>query len=128
MHPLLLLLARILMAALFLSAGYQKLINPHGVHEFVQHLGLPGAAAYLVILLELGGGVLLIAGIYTRVVALLLAVFCLLTAFLVHYHSHNPGEMLQMLKDSCIAGGFLVLHVHGGGTLSLGHRLRLQWS
>jgi len=91
-------------------------------------LGFPGVAVYPIILLELGGGILLIAGIYTRIVALLLAVFCLLTATLVHYHPHNPDHMLQLLKDSCIAGGFLVLFVHGGGALSLGHRLRLKWS
>jgi len=63
-----------------------------------------------------------------RVAALLLAGFCLLTALLVHWQPADPGQMLHFMKNCCMAGGFLVLLVQGGGEVSLGHTLKLTWS
>ena len=128
MQSVVLLLARVLMAYIFLFAGYNKLLNTGPTVGFMQHMGLPGFFAYLVILLELGGGMAVLLGVYTRVAAFLLAGFCLLTALLVHFHPDDPGNMLHFMKNLSMAGGFLVLAVHGAGRMSLGHQLRLRWS
>ena len=128
MQNAVLLLARVLMAYIFLFAGYNKALNTEPTHQFMQHMGLPGFFAYLVILLELGGGMAILLGAYTRIAAYLLAGFCLLTAVLVHFHPDDPGNMLHFMKNLSMAGGFLVLAVHGGGRFSLGHQLRLRWS
>ena len=128
MQNVVLLSARILMAYIFLFAGFNKAMNTGPTQQFMEHIGLPGVVAYLVILLELGGGAALVLGAYTRIAAVLLAGFCLLTAFLVHFHPNDPGQMLHFMKNACMAGGFLVLFVQGGGRLSLGHKLKLRWS
>ena len=128
MQQYVLLLARLMMAYIFLFAGYNKASNIVPTEGFMHALGLPGFVAYLVVLLEVGGGLLLVLGAYTRVVALLLAGFCMLTAFLVHFHPSDPGNMLHFMKNSCMAGGFLALFVAGGGKLSLGDKLKLRWS
>ena len=128
MQQLVLLVARALMAGIFVFAGWHKAMDIMPTRHFMQHLGLPGGVAYLVILLELGGGVALLLGAYTRLAALLLAGFCLLTALLVHWQPADPGQMLHFMKNCCMAGGFLVLLVQGGGKFSLGSKLKLKWS
>lgn len=128
MQNVVLLLARVLMAYIFLFAGYHKLLDIGPTQGFMQHIGLPGFFAYLVVLLELGGGLAVLCGAYTRVAAWVLAGFCLLTAFLVHFHPDDPGNMLHFMKNLCMAGGFLVLAVQGAGRISLGQQFRLRWS
>jgi putative oxidoreductase len=128
MQNLILLLARILMAYIFLFAGVNKALNVNPTEQFLAHIGLPGAVAYLVILLELGGGAALVLGAYTRIAALLLAVFCVVTAWLVHYHPADPAQMLHFMKNCAMAGGLLALSVEGGGRFSFGRRLNLRWS
>jgi putative oxidoreductase len=128
MQNAVLLAGRLLMAGIFLFAGANKAINIAPTLQFMEHLGLPGAVAYLVILLELGGGAALVLGAYTRIAALLLAAFCLLTAFLVHFHPNDPAQMLHFMKNACMAGGLLVLFVQGAGYFSLGRKHRLNWS
>ena len=128
MQQFVMLVARVLMTGIFLFAGWHKAMDTMPTQQFMHHIGLPGMVAYLVILLELGGGVALLLGAYTRVAALLLAGFCLLTALLVHWQPADPGQMLHFMKNCCMAGGFLVLLVHGAGKFSLGHKLKLRWS
>lgn|SRR5690348_4427464 len=128
MQSVVLLLARVLMAYIFLFSGYNKMLNMGPTQQFMQHLGLPGFFAYLVVLLELCGGLAVLLGAYTRVAAFLLAGFCLLTGLLVHFHPEDPGNMLHFMKNLSMAGGFLVLAVHGAGRMSLGHQFRLRWS
>ncbi len=128
MQNAVLLVARVLMAYIFLFAGYNKALNTEPTQQFMQHMGLPGFFAYLVILLELGGGLAVLLGAYMRIAAFLLAGFCLLTAVLVHFHPDDPGNMLHFMKNLSMAGGFLVLAVHGAGRFSLGHQFRLRWS
>ncbi|MBM3605372.1 MAG: DoxX family protein [Alphaproteobacteria bacterium] len=64
-------LLRVSLGLLFLAHAGLKLFvfTPSGTAQFFQSLGLPGAAAYLVILAELAGGIALVAGIYARLVA-----------------------------------------------------------
>jgi putative oxidoreductase len=121
------LIGRILMAYIFIFAGYNKATNTLPTQQFMEHLGFPGALVYLVILLEIGGGLLLIMGAYTRVVAVLLAGFCLFTGFLVHFQPADPGNMLHFMKNCCMAGGFLLLFAHGAGAFSLDQKLKLKW-
>ena len=128
MQNAVLLFARILMAYIFLFAGFNKAMNTDPTQRFMEHLGLPGMVAYLVILLELGSGTALVLGAYTRIAALLLAGFCLLTAFLVHFHPNDSAQMLHFMKNICMAGGFLVLFVQGAGRFSLDDKLKLKWS
>jgi len=78
-----------------------------------------------VIALQLGGGLLVAAGVTTRSAALLFAAFCVLTALLFHWQFADRNQVLHFQKDLAIAGGFLVLACCGPGNWSLGRYLGL---
>lgn len=105
---------RILLSLLFILAGFQKIIGYTATAGYMESQGLPGLLLPLVILLELGGGLLILVGWQTRIVAFLLAGFCVLTALIFH-----AGELTSQLKNIALAGGFLVLLAHGAGHWSL---------
>lgn len=117
---------RILLAVIFVLAGFQKLTHYSGTQQYLEHLGIPGMLLPLVILLELGGGIALVLGAYTRVVAVALAGFCLLTAVMVHYHPGDQMQMINFMKNLAMAGGFLVLAAYGAGKMSLDYRFKLM--
>ncbi len=121
------LVGRILMVAIFLWGGLGKIGGYAGFEQYMQHLGLASWLAPLVILLELGGGIAVVFGLYTRVTALALAAFCVATAVLVHYHPQDEMQMINFMKNLSMTGGFLVLAAYGAGKLSLDERLKLRW-
>ncbi|HWU68503.1 MAG TPA: DoxX family protein, partial [Stenotrophobium sp.] len=118
------LIGRILMAAIFVIAGYGKITAYAGTQAYMASAGVPGALLPLVIALELGGGLLLIAGYQTRLLALVLAGFSLVTAALFHNPLADHAMLTMFLKNVAMAGGFLIIAVHGAGPLSLDHRFR----
>lgn len=113
------LVGRVLLSVLFISAGLHKISGYSGTEAYMTANGVPTAFLPLVILLELAGGLAVLLGLFTRYAALLLAGFCLLAAYLFHYHPSTPGEMTSFLKDIAIAGGLLVLAGSGPGSLAL---------
>lgn len=116
--------ARILIAALFVLSGLGKIAAYTATQGYMQSAGVPGSLLPLVILLELGGGLAIIAGWQTRVVALLLAGFSVLAALLFHAGSADQMQQIMLLKDLGLAGGFVFLAIHGAGRLSADHWLR----
>lgn len=128
MQDLVNLLGRVLMAVIFVLSGFQKLTHYSDTQHYLEHMGILGMLLPLVILLELGGGIALVLGAYTRVTAFLLAGFCLLTAVVVHYHPGDQAQMINFMKNLAMCGGFLILTAYGGGRISLDGRLRLKWA
>jgi putative oxidoreductase len=112
-------LGRLLLAAIFLHEAWAKLTAYGAAVTYMQAFGLPGWLLPFAIAVELGCGVLVIAGFYTRAAALVLALFCLATAALFHYKFEVRNELLHFEKDLAIAGGFLVLAARGGGAWAL---------
>ncbi|MEZ0170417.1 DoxX family protein [Microvirga sp. TS319] len=113
------LLARLLLALIFVVEGWGKLFNYSGTLQYMDHHGVPGILLPLVILTELGGGLLVAFGFLTRVAAFALAGFCVLTALLFHGRLSDPGELIQFYKDVAMAGGFLALVAFGAGDWSV---------
>jgi len=104
------LTGRALMAAVFLVAGYGKLGAGYaGTQGYMEAMGVPGALLPAVILLELGGGLALLLGWRTRLVALLLAGFSLLSALLFHADLGDQTQSILFMKNLAMAGGFLFL-------------------
>jgi len=68
---------------------------------------------------ELGGGVLTLVGWKTRYVAPVMAVWCVATALVAHWHPGDSAQMINFYKNLCMAGGFLQLAAYGAGRLSL---------
>ncbi len=114
---------RVLIATLFLLSGWGKIAAYAGTQAYMQHAGVPGGLLPLVILLELGGGLAIVIGLYTRPVALLMAGFSIVVGLLFHAGSADQLQQIMFLKNLGLAGGFLFLVANGAGRLSVDARL-----
>jgi putative oxidoreductase len=114
--------ARLLLGLLFLLAGLGKLGDVSGFAGYMASGGVPAALAWPVVLFEILGGLALIAGFQTRIVALALAAFCVLSGALYHFDLGNQMQVTQLLKNLALAGGFIALAAAGPGALSLDAR------
>jgi putative oxidoreductase len=114
-------LGRLLMSALFIWAGYGKLMNPSGTAKYFAnyHLPAPDVLVWIVIIIELIGGLLILIGWQTRWVALVLAAFCLITGFAIHLPVGDLPNMINFFKNLTMAGGFLYVFANGAGALSV---------
>jgi putative oxidoreductase len=116
------LVGRVLIAAIFLLSGFSKITGYDGTVAYMQSQGVPGALLPLVIATEVGGGLLIVLGLWTRVVAFGLAGFTLLAALLFHAQAGDQVQQIMFLKNVAIAGGFLFLLANGAGAWSLDAR------
>ena len=121
-----LLLARILLAVLFIMGGWSKMMNPAGGAGYIASVGLPGWLIYPAIVAELGGGLLILVGFQTRLVALFMALFTVFLALVFHrYFSLAADDKMYMFqylnfyKNLGMAGGFLALAASGAGGWSV---------
>lgn len=120
------LVGRLLLAYIFIMAGFNKIGGFEGTVGYIQSVGLPmpTVAAIAAIAVELGGGLLLAIGYKARWAAAALAIFTLVTAFVFHAYWAMPAEQVQMqsiqfMKNLAIAGGLLYVVAHGSGAYSL---------
>lgn len=118
------LAGRVLLAALFLLSGVGKLSAYSGTAAYMASVGVPGQLLPVVIGIEIGGALALIVGWQTRIVAFLLAGFTLVSALIFHTHFADQIQMIMFWKNVSIAGGLLLLVVHGAGPFSLDGRAR----
>ena len=117
------LVGRILIATIFIVAGYGKIGAYAGTAAYMESTGVPGALLPLVIATELGGGILVVLGLFTRYAALALAGFSILAAVFFHANFMDQMQQILFMKNFAMAGGFLFLFAHGAGPLSLDARL-----
>ncbi|MBZ6076958.1 DoxX family protein [Microvirga puerhi] len=116
------LLARLMLAYIFVAEGWSKIVHYGPTLQYMERYGVPGTLLPLVILTELGGGLLVAFGYRSRWAAFALAGFCVLTALLFHApRMADVNEYIHLTKDIAIAGGFLLLVAFGPGEWSLDH-------
>ena len=114
------LVARVLLAVIFIVAGWGKIGAGYaGTQQYMENMGVPGALLPLVILLELGGGLGLLAGLLTRFAAAALGLFSLATALIFHTDFAAPMQGILFMKNLAIAGGMLMLCLYGAGGYSI---------
>lgn len=111
-------LARALMAYIFIVSGYGKITGYDGTVQYMESMGVSGNLLPLVILLEIGGGIALLAGFQTRLAALALAIFSVAAAVIFH-SSDDMGQQINFMKNLAMAGGLLGFFLNGAGRLSL---------
>ncbi|MFO1116513.1 MAG: DoxX family protein [Beijerinckiaceae bacterium] len=117
-----LLVGRIMLAAIFIQGGFNKIVGYAATSGYMESAGVPGILLPLVILTELGGGLLILVGWQTRIVAFLMAGFTLLAALLFHFKTGDRNQMIHFMKNIAIAGGFLSLVANGAGAWSVDGR------
>jgi putative oxidoreductase len=129
LRNLLVLVARIALAALFIREGYSKIVGFDATVAYIArgNLPLPQLAALVAIVVELIGGVAIALGFKARWAALALAVFALSTALLFHDYWALPAERqiaqaISFWKDIAIMGGMLMVVAFGPGTWSVDRR------
>jgi len=113
---------RFLLGLLFLLSGLGKLGAYGATAAYMSAAGVPGALLPAVIATEVFGALAIVLGWKTRVAALLLAGFSLLTAVTFHNNLADQTQMIMFFKNLSIAGGFLLLVANGAGPLSLDRR------
>ena len=114
---------RFLLALLFLLSGVGKLGAYSTTAAYMSAVGVPGWLLPAVIAIEVLGGLAIVLGWKTRVVAALLAGFSLLAAVIFHNNLADQIQMIMFFKNIAIAGGFMLLVANGAGPLSVDHRL-----
>ena len=117
--PVGLLLGRCLLAFLFLHEAWAKIAGYEGAVKYTEAFGLPGIALIPAIALEAIGGLMILAGLGTRIAAFALGGFCIVTALIFHSSFGDRNQLLHFEKDLAIAGGFLILCCQGAGPWSL---------
>jgi putative oxidoreductase len=123
------LAGRILLAALFVISGFNKIGGFEGTAGYIASKGLPmpQVLAALTIALELGGGVLLVIGYKVRWVALAFFLWLIPTTLVFHKFwgidaAQAQAQMTQFLKNASIMGGMLMLFANGAGAYSVDKR------
>jgi putative oxidoreductase len=118
------LLGRILIAVLFVPAGFSKLTGFQGAVGYAESAGMPipALAIAAAIAIELGGGLLLLIGYKTRWVAAAMALFSVVAAIFFHRDFADQMQMINFQKNLAIAGGLLAFVYFGAGPLSVDNR------
>ena len=106
-------LGRIFISALFLISAYNKIFNIDNSISWMEGYGVPGFLLYPTIVLEIILPVFVIIGYNARISAGLLAIFCIITAFLFHFDFSDQGQTISFLKNIGLAGGFLFIVANG---------------
>ena len=113
------LAGRVLISLIFIMGGASKIAGYAGTAGYMEKMGVPGILLPLVIATELGGGLLILVGWQTRIVAFLLAGFTLLTGLLFHLTIGDAANMINFWKNVAITGGFLSIMANGAGGWSV---------
>jgi putative oxidoreductase len=124
MSSIAMLIGRILLSLIFIQAGLSKLMDVSGTIAYFEGLGLPLASLliWLVIAVELVGGILVLTGFYIRIAATVLGLFCIFAAFTGHSNWANLMDFQAFMKDIAIAGGLFYVAAAGAGIISLDMR------
>ena len=119
-------IGRVLLATIFIISGIGKLAAPAATMGYIASTGLPFAPLALAIAIgvELGGGLLLVLGFKTRLVAAGLAAFSIVTGLAFHHAVGDQNQMIHLLKNFAMAGGLLQVVAFGASAYSIDNRAK----
>ncbi|QSH39544.1 DoxX family protein [Candidatus Kaiserbacteria bacterium] len=114
------LVGRVLLVLLFIVSAFGILTNFSGTAGFYASLGIPVAAAAVVVvlLIKILGSLMVATGIHARTGAWALIIFTIAATLMAHI---GEGQMVSALKNLSIIGGLLLVTVYGAGPKSLAH-------
>ncbi len=136
-NNIVILVARILLAFMFIYTGFGKLADPAGTAGMIAGAGMPAATllTYVAGLFELVTGLCVLVGFQLRIVGWLLALFCVFTGFVFHLPTVNVPDFpaaangwinglnfVNFMKNLTLAGAYIMLATNGAGAYSLDAR------
>ena len=107
------LVGRIFISSIFLLSGYNKIFNYSGTVGWMEGFGIPGFLLSPTIILEIILPIFIIIGYKTQLSAIVLSIFCITTAIIFHLDFSDQMQIIQLLKNFGLAGGFLFIAVNG---------------
>lgn len=113
------LIARIMLALIFILAGVGKIMDPAGTSGYMEAMGVPSVLLWPTVALEIIGGIALVVGYKTAFAALSLAIFSIAAAVLFHSNFGDKMQMILFMKNIAMAGGLLLLAAGGTTGFSL---------
>ena len=113
------LIGRIMISAIFLFSGINKVLNYSGTANWMEGFGVPGILLIPAIIIEILFPILIIIGYQIRIAAGGLLLFSVVTAFIFHLDFGNQMQVIAFLKNIGLAGGMLFLIVNGARDFSL---------
>jgi putative oxidoreductase len=116
---------RLLIGVAFAMSGLSKLAGYSATIALIESskLPLPAPLAYVgAVAVEVGCGVLMIAGFQARAAASVLALFCVATAVFFHTDFADPNQIFHFIKNIVMTGGLLQIIAFGAGALSIDNR------
>ena len=115
------LLGRVAMSVIFILAGWGKLLAPAATQAMLasHHLPMAQFGWILAVVVELGGGLAILFGLFTRPVGLVLAIWCVATALIAHTNFADRNQEINFLKNMAMTGGFLYVAAFGARAWSL---------
>ena len=118
------LVGRVFFASMFLVFGWGKITGYAGSVGYMGSLGLPAPAlvTLVAIAVEIGGGLLILAGYQTRLVALGLGIYVFVSAFIGHFQLADFNQFQHFWKNMALVGGALALVACGAGAYSMDAR------
>ena len=107
------LLGRIFISTLFIVSAYDKILSIDGTSSWMEGFGISGFLLFPVIALEIILPLFVIIGYKAKISAGLLAIFCVVTAFIFHFDFSDPMQKIAFFKNIGLAGGFLFIIANG---------------
>lgn len=107
------LIGRIFISSVFLFSGVNKIFSYDSTVSWMEGYGVPGFLLWPTIILEILLPVFLIIGFKTQISAFLLAIFSIATALIFHFDLSNQTQLIALLKNFGLAGGFIFIAING---------------
>ena len=121
LNNLLSLAARVLLSALFLMSGINKILNPADTQQYMASYGMPLTGLFLMgaIALELAGGLSVLLGYKSRWGVIALIIFLIPATLIFHTNFADQMQTIQFMKNLAILGGLLMIVQNGSGDIAI---------
>ncbi len=125
---ILLVIGRVLFALIFINSGIAHLTKLQAMTGYAQFKKVPAAKLSVIVtgLMLIVGGLYVALGVYADLGALLLAIFLIASAFMMHNfwtiqdEQAKQGETINFFKNLALAGAALIIFVMVGTGVDFG--------
>ena len=117
-------LGRVLLSSLFIIEGVNKFFNQEETIMYMEDYGVSEIFFFPTVILEVFIPILLIVGYKTRILGSIMCLFTLTVALIFHLDFVSQIQLIMLLKDLAIAGGFLLIASREPGLCSIDYFLK----